>query len=123
MLLKTRPSPSCRAKGRTLIRAQTLDIHSLGFFRSRCVQFGTAHARVVSTRATKSASEGAISGARTLHGERFSHDRTAASENLEVRHAAGAGRDMVGSGGGGERAERGGGRLRQERAHGPRLAQ
>jgi hypothetical protein len=75
------------------------------------MELGPVHARVVCTRATKCAGEGTVSAARTLHGERFAHDGAAASENLEVRHAASAGRDIVAGGSGRERAERGGGRL------------
>jgi hypothetical protein len=87
------------------------------------VQFGTAYARGVCPRAAKSASESTIAGARALHGERFSHDRASATQNLEVRHAASAWRDIVTSGGGRERAECGGGSLREKWTHGPRLAE
>jgi hypothetical protein len=87
------------------------------------VQLGAVDARVVRAHATKSAGESAVANAGALHSEGLAHDGASAAEDLEVGHAARAGRDIVGGGGGGEGAERGGGRLVEEWTHGPRLAQ
>jgi hypothetical protein len=87
------------------------------------VQLGTIDAGVVRTNTAESSGECAAAAASTLNGERLAHDRTATTEDLEVRHATSSGRNIVAGGRGGERAEGGGRGLREERAHGPRLAQ
>jgi hypothetical protein len=72
------------------------------------VQLGAVHARVVSTYTAESSGKSAAAAAGALDGKRLAHDWAAATEHLKVRHAAGAGRDIVAGGGGGERAEGGG---------------
>ena len=65
---------------------------------------------MVSTRAAKSSSERAVAAAGALDRKRFTHDRAAATEHLEVRHASGARRDFLAGSGrrGGEGAQSGG---------------
>lgn len=77
--------------------------------------------RVVGASATKGAGKHVGARARALHGKGFAHDGAAASNELQVGHAATAGRGAVGGSGGGEGPQRGRRGLVQERAHGPRL--
>jgi hypothetical protein len=65
---------------------------------------------VVSTHTAKGAGKSIVASASALYGERLAHYGTAASEDLQVRHASSAGGNlMAGSGrGGGEGAESGG---------------
>jgi hypothetical protein len=87
------------------------------------VQLGAVHTGVVSPHSTKSPSQRTVAAAGTLDCERLAHDRAATAENLEIGHATSARRNIVASGGRGERTKSGGRCFREERAHRPRLAQ
>lgn len=114
---------SFRKEWHTLLASQVLNINGLGLFRGGSVQFGTIDAGVICAHTAESAGKGTVTHAGALDGQGLSHDRAATTEDLEIRHAPRAWRDIVAAGGRGERAESGGGRLGEERAHGPRLAQ
>jgi hypothetical protein len=71
---------------------------------------------MVRSHAAECASERTVATARALHSESFAHNRAAATKDLQIRHATSAGRDIVASGRGRERAESGGGGFFKERA-------
>lgn len=80
-----------------------------------------ADLRVVSTSTAKGAGENGVAGAGTLHSESLAHDGAAAGDELQVGHAAAAGRSAVGGGRGGKGPQGRGRGLVQKRTHGPRL--
>jgi hypothetical protein len=108
---------------RTLLGPQILKFDGLSLLGGGSVQLSTIDAGVVGAHTPESSGKCGAAAASTLNGKCLAHDRAAATENLEVRHAPGSGRNIVAGGRRGKRAEGGGGCLREERAHGPRLAQ
>lgn len=80
-----------------------------------------ADLRMVGAGATKGAGKNSVAGAGTLDGKRLTHNGAAASDKLQVGHAAATGRSAVSGGRGGEGPQ---GRRRglvQEGTHSPRL--
>ena len=82
---------SLHERERTLLGAQVLEVHSLGFFGRRGVQSSTVHAGVVGARTAERARERIVSNTGALHSECLVHDGAAPGKHLQVRHAAGAG--------------------------------
>src|SRR5438270_13682764 len=86
------------------------------------MQFGSANLAVVSPHASKGSGKRSASRTSALDCKGFAHNGAASGKNLKVRHAAASGRNIVISGGGGERAESGWGRFGEEGTQRPRLA-
>ena len=72
------------------------------------MQIGSVHTAMVGPHTTESAGQGSVTRTSALNSEGLSHDGATTGEDLEIGHAARAGRDMVSCSGGGERSEGGG---------------